>query len=193
VADPIHNSEQVLAFWFALERPGKKDDAAVRVALGPLVERALRGELAAWVDAPRPRLALVILLDQATRHMYRDRPESYAGDAAAQALTRRFLDLQDWQGFTTSERYCALAPGLHAEDLALQERVQPEIQALAREDPALRVSAGIADLYRDTIRRFGRFPHRNAILGRASTAEELRFLGGEWKERRRALYGNDPR
>jgi uncharacterized protein (DUF924 family) len=183
-----NHPDAVLAFWFGLERPGRKDDEAVRAALGPLCERALWGELAAWADEPRPRLALVLLLDQVPRHLYRDQPEAYSGDAAAQELAERFLDRRDWAGFTPRERYYAVVPALHAEDAALQERVNPVVHGLATEDPSLRVSAGIADLYRDTIRRFGRFPHRNAIHGRASTPEEQRFLEGEWVERRRALF-----
>jgi len=188
MADGNLTFEVVLSFWFSLDRPGRKDDEAVRAALGELCAQALRAELKNWSESPRPRLAQIILLDQVTRHLYRDRPESYAGDPAAQVLTRRFLERGDWEGFTPRERYYALAPGLHAENLGLQEQVYPLIEELAREDESLASSAAISGLYRETIRRFGRFPHRNAILGRTSTEEEQRFLEQEWKERRRAAH-----
>lgn len=186
------DSEAVLGFWFAINHPGSKDDARIRVALGDLHARALAGALDDWAEVPSARLALVILLDQVSRHLYRDRPEAFAGDLRAQALTARFLERSDWAGFTPRERYYAAVPWLHAEDLAKQERVHTVMHALALEDPALRISALVADLYLETIRRFGRFPHRNAILGRESTAEEIAFLAGEWKKRRRAMYREEP-
>lgn len=184
----VGDAEGVLAFWFGLERPGRKDDAAVAQALGPLLVPAREGALDGWIEAPRERLALVLLLDQAPRHVFRDRPEQYAGDAKAQQVTRNFVERADWSGFTPLERYYALAPWLHAEDAALQEAVNPLIHALAREDPALAVSARIADLYRDTIRRFGRFPHRDALLGRPTGPAERAFLEGEWRRRKREAH-----
>jgi uncharacterized protein (DUF924 family) len=179
----------VLACWFSFEKPGRKDDGRVREALGALCEQALRGALDAWADPPRARLALVILLDQVPRHLFRGQPGAYAGDARAQALTARFLERGDGSGFAPLERYYAAVPWLHAEDLAKQERIHPILRALAAENRSLRWAAGLADLYLETIRRFGRFPHRNAILGRESSAEERGFLETEWPARRRALHG----
>lgn len=178
--------EAVLAFWFSLANPNKKDDARVRRALGPAYEQARRGALEAWAETPRGRLALIVLLDQVPRHLFRDRPAAYATDDRAQALTGRFMAEGGWEGFAPRERYYAAAPWLHAEDADKQERIHPVLQRLGREDPSLARSAGLADLYRETIRRFGRFPHRNAILGRQSTAAERAFLAGEWPRRRRA-------
>ncbi|MCZ6750081.1 MAG: DUF924 domain-containing protein [SAR324 cluster bacterium] len=178
----------VLRFWFALERPGKKDDGRVRAALEAHYEQARDGRLIGWAAAPRPRLALVLLLDQVPRHLFRERPEAFSTDPQAQVLTGRFVEREDWHGFAPLERYYAAVPWMHAEDEALQRRVNPLIHALAAGDASLAVSAGIADLYWETIRRFGRFPHRNAVLGRDSTPEELVFLEGEWPRRKRAVY-----
>jgi len=181
-------AQAVLDFWFSLEKPGPRHDEQVRERLGGWHARALAGELDGWARAPRARLALVLLLDQVPRHIFRELPRAYAGDARAQALTARFLERADWEDFTPLERYYAAAPWLHAEDAAMQARIHPVLRALAAGHPALAVSAAVADLYLETIRRFGRFPHRNAILGRESTAEERAFLAGEWAERRRAMY-----
>jgi uncharacterized protein (DUF924 family) len=183
--------QTVLDTWFGLDKPGPRHDALVREALGNWHRRAMNGELDDWADHPRARLALVLLLDQVPRHIFRDTAQAHAGDARAQVLTALFLERDDWAGFSPLERYYAAAPWLHAEDADKQARILPVMHALAAEDPAMRVSARVADLYLDTIRRFGRFPHRNAALGRASTTEELAFLAGEWAERRRATY-RDP-
>ena len=178
----------VLSFWFSLRKPGKKDDVRVRSNLGESYHLARAGELDSWGAAHRPRLALIVLLDQVPRHLVRDRPEAYDTDREAQGLTSRFLHDGGWEGLAPLERYYAAIPWMHAEDIGLQERINPLIHELVREDSSLLPSAGIADLYLETIRRFGRFPHRNAILGRPGTTAEQAFLHREWRRRKRAVY-----
>lgn len=184
----------VLDFWFGLERPGKKHDATVREALGGLHERAAGGELDGWAEQPRGRLALILLLDQVPRHLFRDHPRAYATDEKAAALTALFIDpstescegREEWGDFTALEIFYATHPWLHAEHEARQARINPVYHRIAPKLPGLEFMAAIADLYLETIRRFGRFPHRNKVLGRESTPEEARFLAGEWNQRRRA-------
>ena len=183
----------VLDFWFALERPGKKHDAAVREALGGLHEQAARGELDGWGEQPRGRLALILLLDQVPRHLFRDDPRTYATDEKAAGLTAMFIDpgmkashgREAWGDFTALEIFYATHPWLHAEDEARQARINPVYHRIATQLPGLEYMAAIADLYLETIRRFGRFPHRNQVLGRESTPQEERFLAEEWNQRRR--------
>ncbi|MBI4084195.1 MAG: DUF924 domain-containing protein [Candidatus Lambdaproteobacteria bacterium] len=182
---PVTEARGVLAFWFGLKSPGKKDDRRVQSALGLLHRQAARGQLEGWREEARERLALILLLDQVPRHLYREQPRSYATDLQAQALTRRFFERGDWRPFEPIERFYAALPYLHAEAPALQEQVNPVIHACAEAIPELAFMGPIADLYRETIARFGRFPHRNAMLGRSSTPLELRFLEEEWAPRRR--------
>ncbi len=184
---PANTPQQVVDFWFNLERPGKKDDPAVRAVLGDAYERAARHELDGWADAPRERLALILLLDQVPRHLYREDARAYATDLKAQEQTRRFFERQDWMDFHSIEKLHAALPYLHAESLARQQQVNPVVHACAESIPHLDFMGRVADLYLETIRRFGHFPHRNRMRGIPTTAEEQRFLVDEWFPRRRRI------
>ncbi|HKI98353.1 MAG TPA: DUF924 family protein [bacterium] len=188
---PKITARQVLTFWFALERPGKRHDHVVREVLGELYELAATHQLDDWVRRPHDRLALILLLDQVPRHLYRQDGRAYATDLHAQAAAERFFARQDWQDFTPLERYYAALPLLHAEDAALQRRVNPVMHTCAEAIPELSFMGRIADLYLETIERFGHFPHRNALRGRVSTPEEERFLEEEWYPRRRRVLPSE--
>ena len=179
--------QAVLKFWFSLDSPGKRHDTLVTVELGPGYRRAAAGELDGWRENPRSRLALILLLDQVPRHIHRERPGAFATDLPAQACTAIFFARRDWDDLSPFERFYMAHPWLHAEDAALQEVVNPFLRDVAGRLPGLEYMAGIAELYLETIRRFGRFPHRNRILGRASTAAEEAFLKEEWFARRREI------
>jgi uncharacterized protein (DUF924 family) len=179
--EPATNEDALVAKvqrWFA---GGPALDAAIEHRFAADVERALAGELDAWAESPRGLLALLLLLDQFPRSVHRDTPRAFAGDARALALTRRALAsgaarALDWEG-----RHFLLTPYLHAEDLSVLEEGVAVIARAHDEAPTLNRITFAAALeqatkYRDVIRRFGRFPHRNAVLGRASTPEELAFL-----------------
>lgn len=184
----------VLDFWFGAEDVPRKDwfrrsdafDAEVRARFGDLLERALRGELdAAWHAERDGLLAGIVLLDQLTRNAFRGTPRAFAGDAAAQTLARRLFDAgldaapPRWSPL---RRQFALMPFEHAEDPALQDESVRRFRALAAEAEGgphaatLREALAYAVRHREVIRRFGRFPHRNEILGRASRQEEIDFL-----------------
>ena len=184
---PAETPQQVLDFWYGLERPSRKDDGAVRAVLGDAYERAARHQLDGWAEAPRERLALILLLDQVPRHLYREDARAFATDFKAQDQTRRFFERQDWMDFHSIERLSAAMPYLHAEHVAQQQQVNPVVHACAGSIAHLHFMGRIADLYLETIRRFGRFPHRNAMRGIATTAEERRFLDEEWMPRRRRI------
>jgi uncharacterized protein (DUF924 family) len=182
---PATTPRQVLTYWFSLERPGKRHDAGVREVLGALYEQAATHALEAWARRPHDRLALILLLDQVPRHLYRRDGRAYATDWHAQAVAARFFARNDWRDFAPLERYHAALPYLHAEDADKQEQVNALIHDCAHAIAELSYMGRLADLYRETIARFGYFPHRNALRGRPSTPEEQRFLDEEWYPRRR--------
>ena len=177
----------VLDFWFgAADSPEygkardlwfkKSDatDATIRARFGADVEAALAGERDGWAGGPRETLALLLLLDQFTRNIFRDTPRAFAGDAQALALARALVSGGDDRRLAPVERRFVYLPFEHAESLPMQEeavRLNRQLVAEGQGD-----SLEWAQKHYDVIARFGRFPHRNAILGRASTPEEIAFL-----------------
>lgn len=170
--------EEVLAFWFAEGREqqwfggGEAFDALVREALCDAHDQAAAGQLDHWRETPEGCLALCILLDQFPRNVFRGTPQAFAGDAQALAVTRHALV----QGFHTSlsqaERLFLYLPLEHSEALADQENCVRLTAGLNENPEWLRY----AEAHRDVVARFGRFPHRNAILDRVCTPEEEAFL-----------------
>lgn len=172
------SAEDVLAFWFAEGRKeqwfngGEAFDQEVRAVLGPAHERAARAALDAWADSARGALALVLLLDQVPRNIYRQTPQAYATDPQARHAARGAVDAGLDQDFSQIERLFLYMPFEHSEELADQE-LGCRLMAALDENPDW---LDFAERHRDIIVRFGRFPHRNAILGRPSTPEEDAYL-----------------
>jgi uncharacterized protein (DUF924 family) len=159
------------AAWFT---KSEAFDAEVRERFGATLEAALAGTLPpAWAAAP---LAEILLLDQFTRNAFRGTPRAFAGDARALALAQRLADSGEHLALHPVQRVFAYLPFEHAEDAALQDRSVRLFAALAAEHPPAADYLDYAERHRDVIRRFGRFPHRNAVLGRASTPEEQAYL-----------------
>jgi uncharacterized protein (DUF924 family) len=182
--------EEILSFWLGdgsrprdeWFRRSEAFDEEIRARFGDAIERARDGELDAWKAQPRGRLALVILLDQFSRNVFRGSARSFAHDGAALALALEGIVVGEDRGLSPLERSFLYMPLMHAEDRAVQERSCAEFARLAAEAPPplagyLATAAKFARAHRDIIERFGRFPHRNAVLGRSSTAEETEFLG----------------
>jgi uncharacterized protein (DUF924 family) len=171
---------EILDFWFQRERKAwfAKDarfDAEIRSRFLPLYELAAAGGLAAWLQAPKSCLALVLVLDQLPRNMFRGTARAFAADASALEAARTLV-AHGWdKSLSLDERMFAYLPFEHSEALADQERCL----ALMREIATTPETADLpqwAEKHLAIIRRFGRFPHRNAALGRASTPEEAEFL-----------------
>ncbi len=195
-------AEEVRAFWFGEPATneaalmakvkrwfmgGPEMDADVRARFGPTVEDALAGRLDGWTDPIRDRLALVIVLDQFTRNVFRDDPKTYAGDAKAQALVVGALDQNLDAELPLPDRLFFTMPLLHSESLPLQQRGAALAKTIAASAPPLYAKMCGMHLeqtakFTDVIARFGRFPHRNAILRRTSTPEEEAFLK-DWSEK----------
>lgn len=164
--------------WFA---GGAQFDAEVRERFGPTIEAALRGELDPWCETPRGRLALVIVLDQMTRNVFRGSDRAFSGDARARDLVRVALGTDAETSLAPVERYFLYMPLMHAEDPQLQEECVARFRELADADPEPGgglLSGGVrwAEGHRREIEQFGRFPGRNEALGRGSTTEERTFL-----------------
>ena len=132
---------------------------------------AARRELAAWEMDAEGALALLILLDQIPRNIFRNSPHAFATDGLAQAIALRAIERRFDAETDSALRLFFYMPLEHAEDLALQDKCLTLFTSLGEPD-----YLKFAHLHREIIARFGRFPHRNAILGRKSTAEELAFL-----------------
>lgn len=174
---PARTADEVLDFWFsAATQPSwfirsEAFDARVRESLGPLHSQAARGELDRWAATTRGALALIILLDQAPRNIHRGSADAFASDAHALKHARAVVDAGHDTDLNELERLFLYLPFEHSESLADQDRCCQ----LTRLLPTAQW-AEYADKHRAIIARFGHFPHRNAILGRESTPEELEFL-----------------
>jgi uncharacterized protein (DUF924 family) len=189
--------DDVLEFWFGWffedgsvpeetsARWWTKDpafDASIRERFGEVLEAASRGELDAWKETPSGVVALVVVLDQLSRNAYRDTPRAFANDARALALAEQAYERGDFDALPPMQAYFLAMPFMHAESLAAQERCITLFRRLAARAASEKVKktleggADFAERHRAIVERFGRFPHRNAILGRESTPEELAFL-----------------
>src|SRR5262245_6016841 len=172
-------------FWFGGD--GKEAqtarDALIRTELEPLLERAARGELAAWASSPKRRLALILLFDQVPRNAYRGTAAAYAFDREALALTVEGMQLAADAALDPIERVFFYLPLEHAESIEAQDTAVEAFSRLVNEaPPELRgyceYCGKFAKQHREIIVKFGRFPHRNRVLERESTALELEWLAG---------------
>ncbi len=198
----MSNPEDVLSYWFPEDdifeadqetfgrqmqwwfQGGPEVDRQITERFGQVLEQARRGELDHWADTLRGRLALIVVLDQFSRNVYRGSALSYSQDEKALQLAVEGIDAGMDRELRPMERIFFWMSLAHSEDLALQDRVvhHQEEQA-AKAPPHLREMAefGVsqAKAARHVIARFGRHPHRNEILGRTSTPEELEYLRTE--------------
>jgi uncharacterized protein (DUF924 family) len=171
--------KEVLDFWFGdteAERPEwfRKDpqfDALIAARFGVTVERALQGALHEWDAVPEGALARVLLLDQFTRNIFRGTPRAFAGDVLALEAARAMVARGDDLALAPLRRQFVYLPFEHSEDMAMQRESLRLFGALSLGDLET-----WAKKHAVIVERFGRFPHRNAVLGRESTPEEIEFL-----------------
>lgn len=161
-------SDQMSRYWFA-----KSDDIdrEITARFAETHEAAQAGRLDDWIAAPESALALVIALDQFPRNIFRGGPRAFESDDLALDHARTAIEKGHDQAMTPEQRQFFYLPFMHAEDRDVQDRSVELYEALGNEN-----SLHFAREHRDIVQRFGRFPHRNAILGRDSTPEEAEFL-----------------
>ena len=184
---PLSSAEALnrrMPVWFG--SGSQAHDEQIRARFAGLLERAARGELAAWADGPRRRLSLVILLDQFPRHMFRGTARAFAYDAQALGLTLSGMQSAADAALDVVERIFFYMPLQHAEVADVQDESVAAYRRLLSEAPkeqrgVFEGAVRSAENHRALIEKFGRFPHRNRALARASTAAEEHWLrrGGE--------------
>lgn len=170
-------AEDILHFWFEELSPAQhfaqEDaiDAMIRVRFGPIWQAAQHCELWEWRATPQGRLAEIVVLDQFSRHIHRGTPLAFAQDAQALALAQELVAGRHDQALAPAQRAFAYMPYMHSESALVHTQAVELFTQLGNER-----NLDFEMRHKAIIDRFGRYPHRNAILGRSSSAEELAFL-----------------
>ena len=172
------NPQEVLKFWFDLsqEQQFSKDeklDELIRTRFGAVFEMAAAGELSEWRKTTEGRLAEIILLDQFTRNFFRNHPRSFAADPQALTLAQEMVLQGLDQEIPIQKRSFIYMPYMHSESLKVHEDAVKLFSQTGLEN-----SLKFEHMHLDIIKKFGRYPHRNKVLGRESTAAEIEFLKG---------------
>jgi len=191
--------QRILDFWFCdseLDSPqldSRMDrwfsasdelDTQIQTEFGTLVEQATAGQLDEWTETPQGRLALILLLDQFCRNVYRGTADAYAQDKKALKIAIEGTMAGDHKQLNSFERMFFFMPLQHSESLKIQEKSVGIFNALAETvsgtlHETFLASAQFAELHRDIVAEFGRFPHRNVALGRPNTSEEDIYLASD--------------
>jgi len=169
--------EAILQFWFeeltAAQHFAKDTvlDAAIGTRFGATLDAAARGELFGWRSTAPGRLAEIVVLDQFSRNVYRDTPRAFAQDTIALVLAQELVASGQDRALPPAQRAFAYMPYMHSESAVIHAQA-----VVLFSQPGLEGNLAFERQHQAIIERFGRYPHRNAVLGRASTAEELAFL-----------------
>lgn len=169
--------DTILNFWFEELEPKQwfiKDnqlDNEIEKRFGALHQQATQGELYSWRDTAKGSLAEIIILDQFSRNIFRDQASSFAFDSMALTLAQVAISKQFDKDLTPQEKSFLYMPFMHSESLAIHNIAQQLFN-----QPGLEHNLDFEKKHRIIIEKFGRYPHRNQILGRTSTSEELTFL-----------------
>lgn len=193
MSSPADRIEAILTFWFG--HPTDADygqyrkawfvknpdfDQEIRQRFLTDYENAAAGSIDHWQEDPQSAIALLLLLDQFPRNLFRGQPRSFATDSQARVIAAHLVDTGQDQQLTPAQRFFVYVPFEHSEALTDQNRCIELMQNLVNTvpdlDKGLKGGLDYAIRHRDVIQRFGRFPHRNEILGRQSTPEEIEFL-----------------
>ncbi len=172
----LHDNEQYYderrRLWFASDAA---IDETIKARFLKDYEQAVSQQPTDWRTTPRTALALILLYDQFPRNMFRGDPRAFATDALAREVTQSLLDTSGDTQLRPIERMFVYMPLMHSEDVTHQQQSVALFRQLAQDDPRVN-SVSYAERHLEIIEHFGRFPHRNAVLGRTSTSEEIAFL-----------------
>lgn len=184
--------QPILDFWFGDQEPpepayrkrwfsGSRElDQRIDERFGQLHGRAIDGELTPWLEHPQGRLAKIVIIDQFSRNLFRGTEKAFSWDKLAQQWALHALENRHLNELAMSGRMFCLMPLMHSEEVALHERLRVEIESMVREFPEHPDFTGnfrkAAEDHRLIIERFGRYPHRNKVLGRVSTEVEQKYL-----------------
>jgi uncharacterized protein (DUF924 family) len=174
----IATADEIVSFW---EKAGEESwfkphpafDAEIRERFFETYEAGATGKLSNWSQSPNGALALILLLDQFPRNMFRGTPRAFASDKLALEIAKDAITAGHDQQVPKELHTFFYMPFMHSEELAEQERCVALMQKEGKQE-----NVKYAEIHRDAIARFGRFPHRNEILGRTSTPEEIAYLEG---------------
>ncbi|MGC1309579.1 MAG: DUF924 family protein [Phormidesmis sp.] len=188
-----HRAQAILTFWFG--EPNSPNyghyrktwfikstdfDQRIRQQFLADYQKAAAGDYASWQNTPQAAVALLLLLDQFPRNLFRNDPRSFATDSQALSVAKRLVDTGADKSLMPAHRFFVYIPFEHSENIVHQNRCVALMQTLIAEAPeiddGLKGGLNYAIRHRDVIERFGRFPHRNEILGRTSTSAEVEFL-----------------
>jgi len=173
----LAHPQQVLDFWFDELTPKqwfRKDadlDRAITQRFGDTLAAAARCECWQWRETPAGRLAEILVLDQFSRNVHRDTPGAFAQDLLALALAQELIARGEDEVLPLAQRIFVYMPFMHSESLVIHDQA-----AVLFDQPGMEEQIDFERRHREIIERFGRYPHRNAILGRQSTPDELEFL-----------------
>ena len=173
----MQDYKRVLSFWFdrkdtsAWFKKNKKFDVIIKKRFELLIRAAKRGSLKSWEKNPKSCLALILLLDQFTRNVYRDKKEAFEGDGLSQKIVLEAIKKKFDKKLTKNERMFLYMPLMHAENLEMHKISMSLFKKLGNKN-----TLNFAREHEDLIKKFGRYPHRNKILGRISTAKEKKYL-----------------
>jgi uncharacterized protein (DUF924 family) len=181
LGDAVDGPEQALARREVWYRGGKALDDEIASSFGPSIDAALLGTLDGWAESSEGALALVILLDQFTRNVFRNTPKAYAGDPKAREAAQECVRAERHRELSVAGRIFLYHPYHHSEDIGLQNKGVQLVEGIADDvaeewHPYVARSVGGFGRHRDIVAQFGRFPHRNTCFNRTSTTEEQAFM-----------------
>lgn len=178
----MENQDSILKFWFEGIDPSlqfKKDeklDQEIKTKFGDLLEKAKAGELDSWKNNPESLFALIILLDQFSRNIYRNNGKAFEADKLALSIAKQGIEKGFDKQINPKRRMFFYMPFMHSENMENQEKCIELFEELAKENEKAKHNLKYAKMHKDIIEKFNRFPHRNKILNRQSTKEEIEFL-----------------
>ena len=170
-------AEKVLDFWFNEEHQpywfekNPQFDNQIKVQFAETLQAAKAGECAHWRETVQGALAEIIVLDQFSRNLHRDSPQAFAQDGMALVLAQEIIKQEDFSSLNTAQKKFAIMPYMHSESKKIHQQGLPLFEAL-NDDYTL----SFAVRHKEIIDKFGRYPHRNDVLDRETTPEEIEFL-----------------